>query len=124
MEWPFQCPDGRSNGRMHIGKRGSGHTRRKRGRVQLVVGVQNQGNIESALRRARGLGAVQHEQEIGRVREIPVRLDNVFPLADAIVSSHDHGNLRGQANRLVNVGIVVILLKFGIVERQRRDRRS
>src|SRR5207302_4961525 len=28
------------------------------------------------------------------------------------------------ANRLVNVGIVVILLKFGIVERQRRNRRS
>src|SRR5579862_813516 len=42
-------------------------------------------------------------------------------LSDAIVGGDDHGDLRGDANRLVDIGRVVVILFLRIVERQCRD---
>ena len=50
--------------------------------------------------------------------QVPVWLDHILALANAVVGGHDHGDLRSQPNRFVDVGIVIVLLKFRIVERK------
>ncbi len=56
--------------------------------------------------------------------EKAVRFDQRQSLADPIVVSHDHRNLRRQPDRFANVGLVVIRLFFGIKEGKRGDDRS
>ena len=51
-----------------------------------------------------------------------VRFDHGLSLANAVVSRDDHGDLRSDANRLVNIRFAVVVLFVRIVERQRRNR--
>ena len=53
-------------------------------------------------------GPVQHQQEISRVRKRAVGLDHGLSFADAIIIRHDHGDLRGQANRFVHIRLAVV----------------
>ena len=75
VQRPFQGADGCGHGGMHIGKRGRHHPGSEGGRVEFVVGVQDEGDIERALGGLGGLGAIQQQQKIGGVRKRRVRLD-------------------------------------------------
>src|SRR5205807_3883635 len=55
MQRSFESSDRRSNCRVHIRQCSGRHTRRKRGSIQLVIGVQDQRNIQSPLRCLRGI---------------------------------------------------------------------
>src|SRR5580765_6253203 len=81
--------------------------------------MQDQGDIQGAFRRVRRCIAIQHEEEVRSMRQVAVRLNYVLALANAVVSGHDHGNLRSQPDRLVHIGIMIVLLKFRIIEGKR-----
>ena len=87
-----------------------------------MVGVQDERDIQRLFGGAAGLFAIQHQQKIGGVRERKIGLHDRLAFADAVVSSHDHGNLRGQPQRFADVGLVLVRFFIGIVERKRRDR--
>src|ERR1700736_5669105 len=84
--------------------------------------MQNQGNIQRSLRGGRRLSPVQLQQETSRVRERSVGFNHVLTLADAVVGSYDHRDLRSEPDGLIYVCVVVILLLGSHVESQRRNR--
>ena len=83
-----------------------------------MIRMQDEGDIQGALGSCGRLGSVQHQQKVCRVGERSVRLDHILPFADAIVRSHNHGNLRSQADGFVHIGFTVVVFFFGIVEGQ------
>ena len=87
-----------------------------------MVGVKDQRDVESALCGRRRMLAVQQQQKIRGMGKRTVGLDQGKPFAESIVSGHDHGDLRSDANRLVDIDLSVILLFLRIVERQCRYR--
>ena len=48
VQRPLQRPDRRSDGRVHVAERGRHHARRKGRGVQLVVGMQDERDVEGA----------------------------------------------------------------------------
>src|SRR5580704_5818180 len=119
MQRTFQTTNGGDDGGVHIRKRGCSDAGGEGRSVKLVVGVKNECDVKSAFGGRRGLGAIQHQKKVGGVRQRRVGLYDRLPFSDAIVRGHDHGNLGGQANRLADVGVVVVLSFLGVVERQR-----
>ncbi len=89
-----------------------------------MVGMQNQRDVERALGSVRRRRAVEHKQEICRVRQVSVRFYDFFPLPDPVIGRHDHRDLRGQTDGLMNVGVVIASLKLRIVERERGHSRT
>ena len=72
---PFRAPIARDDRRVDVGERRRGDARGERRRVQLVIGVQDQRDVERARRqRARPL-AGQHVEEVRGVAEHRIRLD-------------------------------------------------
>src|SRR6266567_6203325 len=116
MQRSFERSNGRGDRRMHVGKSSGSDTRRKRGSVQFVIGVENQGDVESAFGGLRRSCAVQQQEEIRRMRKRRIGLDDILPFPQAIVSRHYHRYLRSQPNRLAHVGGMVVVLLFRIVK--------
>ena len=83
-----------------------------------MVSVQDESDIQGTLGGNGRLGSVQHQQKVCRVGQRSVRLDDILPFPDAIIRSHDHGNLRSQADGFVHIGFAIIIFFFGIVEGQ------
>ena len=121
VERAFQGADGRRDGRVHIGEGGGGDAGGEGRGVQFVIGMEDKSDIERTFRSRRRSLAVEHQEEVGGVGKRAVGLDNVLAFADAIVGGDDHGDLRGQADCLVDVGIVIVALKLGIVKGQSGD---
>ena len=119
MQRALQGADGAGDGRMHVRKGGRRDPRGEGGGVQFMVGMQDQRHVQGFFRGRRRLFAVQLEQEIGGVRERGIGIDHVLALADTVKAGHDHGNLGGQPEGFVQVGIVVVLFLLGIIERKR-----
>src|SRR5262245_4163131 len=106
---------------MHIRERCSRDTSSEGGRVKFVIGVKDEGDVEGALG---GIGrdlSVQHQEKVCGMGERTIRIDYRLALANAVVGSDDHWDLRGEANRLMNVGVAIIALLLRIVERKSRD---
>ncbi len=75
VERPLERADRADDRRMHVGQRGRRHTRREGGRVELVVGVQHQRDVERPRRQPTRPLARQHVEEIRGVAERRIGLD-------------------------------------------------
>ena len=75
-----------------------------------MIGVQDKRDIQRTLGSLGRLGSVEQQKEICSMRKRAVGLDHLLPFAHAIVSRHDHGNLRGQPKSLADIGIVIVLV--------------
>ena len=87
----LQDADGRHHGGVEIGQRGHGHARREGRRVELVVGVQREGDVEDA----RDLGDARvREQpaEIGGVRAASAPGDRLGAAAEALPGPRSPGS--------------------------------
>jgi hypothetical protein len=81
-----------------------------------VVGVQDEGDVKGALLRFRGPRPREHEQKIGGMRKRAVGLNHRLAFADAVVGSHNHGDLRGQADGFAHIGVMVVGFFVRVVE--------
>ena len=108
---------------MNVRQRGGDDARGERAGVQLVVGVQDQRDIECLCGRAGGLNAVEHAKgswlhgesdAVGR-RPAARSLRMRSKIGD------DHGDLRGETEALAQVGGVIGKLFVGVVDGEERD---
>ena len=116
MQGAFERTDGAGDGGVHVGEGGRDDARSEGAGVELMVGVQDERDVEGAGRSVGWLGAIEHPDEVGSVREGLVRVDDGLALADAIEDGDDHGDLRGEPVGLAHVAVVGGVLLVGIVE--------
>ena len=116
--------DRRGDRRVEVGSGAGDDARGERGRVQLVLGVQDHRHVEGArLAFGRAL-APQHREEVLGVRELGIRLDGRELLAQAVVAGDDRRQLRDQRRRLPPVVLAVDRRLGGICEREQRGGRA
>ena len=65
----FERPNASNNGRVNVRQRRGNHTRGKCGRIQLVVRMKNQRDVEGLRGQAAGPVAGEHVEEVRRVTE-------------------------------------------------------
>ena len=71
VQRPLERADRAGDGGVHVRQGGGDHAGGEGGRVHLVVGVQDQGNVERLCGGRAGLLTGQHVQEVGRMRRAP-----------------------------------------------------
>ena len=122
MQRPLQRTDGAGNGRVHICQRCRDDACGKCRRIQLVVGMQDQRDIQ-CLRRCLGrFLAGQHPQKIARVRKRLVGFNHRLAFADAIVIRDDHCDLRSEPERLAHIRFMRVAGFVIVIDRQTRNR--
>ncbi len=114
----FQRSDAGRDGGVNIGQRGCHYARREGGRVQLMIGVEDQGDIEHVLHHVIRLFAGKRVEEIRGESELGVALDQRLASAQAIERGDDGGGLRHQARGFLLVGFHRIVASLGIVQAQ------
>ena len=120
--------DAGRDGRVGIGLRRADRAHRARRAVLLVVGVQDEQDVERAFQARIGLvlqlgHLVHHVQEVARVREVVVGIDVRLALGVAVGERRQRRHLGDQPDRLdVTVLRVVDVRRLGIERRQRADR--
>src|SRR5205823_5724892 len=97
VERAFESADGTGDGGVDVGESGGDDAGGEGAGVELVVGVEDEGDVEGAGGGVGGLLAVEHPEEVGRVREFGIGFDYWLSFTDAVEDGDDHGDLRGQA---------------------------
>ena len=118
MQRAFERADGAGDGGVHVGQGGGDDAGGEGAGVELVVGVEDERDVEGAGGGVGGLFAVEHPEEVGGVREGAVGFDDGLAFADAVEDGDDHGDLRGEAEALAEVGVV----RASLSRRRRRWR--
>ena len=96
------------------------HPGGERARVERVLCVQDHRHVERVHHDQLGNIAERHVQEVGRVRQVVPRLDQVLVAAAALVP-RDHGRqLREQADGLLQVRLGHVRVRIGSTERAHR----
>ena len=120
---PFSAPIARDDRRVDVGERGRRDARGERRRVQLVIGVQDQRDVERARRQAARPLAGQHVEEIRRVAEHRIRLDRPAAALHPAHRRDERADLRGQPDGLAVVGLRRVVGGVGIVVAERGRQR-
>ena len=81
---------------MDVGQRGRRHARSKRRRVELVVGMKHQRDIERARFDGAGTLPFQRVQEVGGMAQSGIGLDGASAVRNAPARRHGGANLSGQ----------------------------
>ena len=106
VERAFEGADGAGDGGVDVGEGGGDDAGGEGAGVELVVGVEDERDVEGAGGGVGGLLAVEHPEEVGGVGEALVGFDDGLAFADAVEDGDDHGDLRGEAEGLADVGVV------------------
>ena len=118
----------RRDHRVGIGERAAHHARRGGGAVLLVIGVQDEEQIERLLEHRVGLvlqlgHLEEHREEVAGVGQVVVGVDVGQPAAVAVGERGDGRHLADQASRLDAARLEVHdVLRVGIERGQRADR--
>ena len=122
VEGTLEGADGAGDGGVHVRQGGGDDARGKGAGVELVIGVQDEGDVEGVLVAVcGGLFAVEHPEKVAGVGEGGVGLDDGLALADAIEEGDDHADLGGEAEALAEIGGVGGVFFVGVVEGGERD---
>ena len=81
--------------------------------------MQDQRDIERALGGRRRLVPFNCQRKLAAWESEAVGFDDRLAFANAVVGGDDHGDLRSQADRFANVGVVIVVLFVRVVESQR-----
>ena len=122
MKGTFKSADGTGDGGVDVGQRGGDDARSEGAGVQLVVGMEDERNVEGACSGFGRLFAVEHPEEVCGVGERLVGVDDGFALADAVKDGDDHRDLGGEAIGFADVCVVAAVGLVGIVDAEERDR--
>jgi hypothetical protein len=109
---------------VNVGKSRGGHARGERRRVQLVIGVQRQRDVERTHRGRVGALARQHVEEVRGMTERRIRLDRRAARVHPAERRDQARELRRQADRLARVGLRRIGIRVRIAVRERRGHRA
>ena len=103
VERSLERADGADDGRVEVGEGRGRDARGERRRVQLVVGVQHQRDVEGARRERARPRPGQHVEKVRRVPERRIRLDGTAAGLQPAVGRDQARQLRGQTHRLAVV---------------------
>ena len=121
VQWAFKRADGAGDRGVHIGQRRRDHASCKGRGIQLMVGVQNQRDIEGLGRGFRRLLAAQHPDKIAGVGERFIGRDVLLSTPDTIPGGDDHGYLRRDRECLAQVVLAVDRFLVRVVEAECGD---
>ena len=108
MEWPLERGDGCRHRSVEIGQRRGGHPRREGRGIELVLGVEDQRDVQHARHRLRLLVPVPVCQQIEQVLgKAPVRagLHLALRVRQAMRVGDEDGDLGQEADGLAEVGV-------------------
>ena len=117
-----QRTDGRRHGRVNIGKRRRRDARRKCRRIQLVLGVQDQRNIEGSRHHLIGFLAGERVEKVRGEPQFRIARHHRLPLAQPIETGDDGRGLRHQLHGFLRGGSGLDVVGIGIRKRQHRNR--
>ena len=121
VEGTFEGSDGTGDSGVDVGEGGGDDARGEGAGVELVVGVEDERDVEGSGGGLGGLFAVEHPEEVGSVREGGISIDDGLTFADAVEDGDDHGDLGCQAEGLADVGVVGAVGLVGVVDAEERD---
>jgi len=122
VEGAFEGADGSGDGGVDVGEGGGDDAGGEGAGVQLVIGVEDERDIEGIGGSVRGLLSVEHPEEVSRVGERGIGLNDGLAFADAIEEGHDHGDLRSESEGFADVGVVGAVGFVGVVDAEQRGR--
>ena len=99
---------------MHVGERGRGHSRGEGRRVQFVVGVQDERDVERPGRQRGRPVPREHVEKVGGVAECRIRLDGSAARLEPAVGGDEAGQLTRQPNGFPEVGGQRVVRGLGI----------
>src|SRR5258705_76863 len=109
VERALECADAGHDRVVHVGQGGRGDARREGGGVELVVGVEDQRDVEGLGGERRRLLAAHHVQEVTGKVEPRVRGHRGLAAPDPLPGRHQGGQLGGQAQRLSQRGLAAVV---------------
>src|SRR5437016_13708026 len=118
MERTGKSPECRRDCAVHIRQGSSDHTRSERGRVQFVIGLQNQRDIEHMRVKLIGHFAFEHIKKIGGDIEIRIWLDWIEIVSRSIDRGNDSWKSRGKPSRDSNTCFARKIASFLIEKRE------
>ena len=124
VQRPLERADRRDHRRVDVGERGGGHAPGEGRRVQLVIGVQRQRDVE----RLHGQGirpvAGQHVEEVGGLAHRRIRRDRPAARLQPAPGGDDRAGLRGEPDGLAVLRLRRGVVGLGVVVRQGRRQAS
>src|SRR5262249_46468502 len=105
----------------HVRQRGGGDARRERRGIELVVGVQDERDVERLHGEVGRLLARHHVEKVRREVELRIRRDRRLAAANALPRGDQRRHLRGEPDRLANLGLAGIVAAVGIEGGERGD---
>jgi hypothetical protein len=103
VQRPFERANSPDDGRVDVGEGGGGHTRGKRGRVQFVVGMKDERDIERTGRETARPLPGEHVEEVRRVAQDRVWRNRCATGVGTAHGGHERSPLRRQADGLAIV---------------------
>ena len=94
---------------VHVGQGRRGDAGREGGGVELVIGVEDEGDVEGLGGQRRRLLAAHHVQEVARRLSCGFGATGGLAAADALPRRHQRGQLRGEAQRLSQRGLAAVV---------------
>src|SRR5439155_1155823 len=119
VQRPLEGADGRGDRRVHVREGGGGDACRERRGVELVIGVQDQRDVEGLHGEGAGLPAEHHVEEVGRQVQLGIRRDGDLAAAQTLPGGDQRGHLRGEPDRLTNLGLARLVVVVGIERGER-----
>ena len=119
----LERPDSGNHPRVHVGQGRHRDPRRERGRVQLVVGMEDQRRVHRLLGEGARLPPEEHVQEVAGEREARAGRDRGLALADPAPRGDQRGHLRLDADGLPQVGLPGAVSGVGIEQPEGRHGR-
>ena len=89
-----------------------------------MIRVQNQAHIKRICHGRRGLGTVEHVQEILRHGQRSIGVHNWFALSMAIKARDQCRSFCQQPNGLAVVGLNAVIIDFAVKQRERAHKRA
>ena len=123
VQRPLEGANGADDGRMDVGQGRGRHAGRKCRRIQLVVGMQDQRDVEGVSGETGRALAGEHVQKVGGMAEHRIRLDRSSAGVHPAHRRDERAELRGQADGLAMVGVRGTVGRIRIVVTEcRRER--
>ena len=109
VERALERADGAGNTRVHVAERRDDNAGGEGRGVELVLGVEDERDIEGLHFLGSGFGLAEHVEEVRGLAEVLARQDWEEPLGEAVVVGDGDGDLREEPLGLAEIGVVGVV---------------
>ena len=124
VERAFQRSARARDRRIHVGQRRGGDARGEGRGVEFVIGVKDENRVHHPDLPIRRHFAAELVKEIARQRQIGPFRQRILAVLNPKTVRDQRRHLRDQAHRLADVGVVRVIVQFGIERRRASNSRS